>query len=194
MAGLMPQEELARELRAECRAVGVERADVAVALTDGGAGLEETLLTTLAGLVKCLVFILDFFHVCEHLQEFAQLFVAQDVERITHMARWKTLLKTTGGEALYRELQTLPVGDLPEPVRESHRKLLNYVRTNLHRMDYPRYIARGWQIGSGMIESACKTVVGQRMKGRGMRWRERGSTALCQLRAVYRSEPTVWHR
>lgn len=43
-----------------------------------------------------------------------------------------------------------------------------------------------------MIESACKTVVGQRRKGRGMRWRERGSTALCQLRAVYRSEPAVW--
>jgi hypothetical protein len=194
VAGLMPQEQLGRELRVECQAVGVKRADIAVALTDGGAGLEETLLTTLAGLVKCIVFILDFFHVCEHLQEFAKLFVAQDAERKTQMTHWKQLLKTAGGEALYRELQMLPVGDRSEAVRECHRKLLNYVRTNLHRMDYPRYIARGWQIGSGMIESACKTVVAQRMKGRGMRWRERGSTALCQLRAVYRSEPAVWHR
>lgn len=50
VAGLMPQEELARELRAECHAVGIERADVAVAFSDGGAGLEETLRTTLAGL------------------------------------------------------------------------------------------------------------------------------------------------
>ncbi|MCA9053344.1 MAG: hypothetical protein KDA75_05880 [Planctomycetaceae bacterium] len=74
----------------------------------------------------------------------------------------------------------------------SHRKLLNYVRTNLHRMDYPRYISRGWQIGSGVSESACKTIVGRRMKGRGVR--KRGSTALCQLRAAYRSEPTVWRR
>jgi hypothetical protein len=194
VAGLMPQAELAGELRAECRAVGIQRADVAVALTDGGAGLEETLLTTLAGLVQCLVFILDYFHVCEHLQEFAQLFVADPAARTAQMARWKELLKTSGGQELYRELQSLDVGDGPESVRESHRKLMNYVRTNLHRMDYPQYIARGWQIGSGMIESACKTVVGQRMKGRGMRWRERGSTALCQLRAVYRSEPAVWRR
>lgn len=194
VAGLMPQEELARQLRADCRAVGIERADVAVALTDGGAGLEETLLTTLAGLVKQVVFILDFFHVCEHLQEFAKVFFTEDAPRTAETARWKQRLKSAGGESLYRELQSLPVGDRPEPVQESHRKLLNYVGTNLHRMDYPQYIARGWQIGSGMIESACKTVVAQRMKGRGMRWRERGSTALCQLRAVYRSEPAVWQR
>lgn len=194
VAGLMPQEELARELRAECRAVGIGRADVVVALTDGGAGLEETLLTTLAGLVQTIVFILDFFHVCEHLQEFANLFVSEGPQRTAQVAHWKQLLKSAGGAALYRELQRLPLDECPAAVRESHRKLLNYVRTNLHRMDYPQYIARGWQIGSGMIESACKTVVAQRMKGRGMRWRERGSTALCQLRAVYRSEPAVWKR
>ncbi len=31
-------------------------------------------------------------------------------------------------------------------------------------MDYPRYQAKGWQIGSGPVESACKTVIGMRMK------------------------------
>lgn len=58
-------------------------------------------------------------------------------------------------------------------------------------MDYPRSLARGWQIGSGMIAAACQTVVGERMQGRGMLWRERGATIRCQLRAVYRSEPAV---
>ncbi|MFV0446012.1 MAG: hypothetical protein ACK5Q5_20745 [Planctomycetaceae bacterium] len=99
---------------------------------------------------------------------------------------------TRGGRTLYEELQRLDVTTATPAVQESHRELLGYLRNNLHRMDYPTYTARGWQIGSGMIESACKTVVCRRMKVGGMRWREAGTTALCQLRALYRSEPALW--
>jgi hypothetical protein len=59
-------------------------------------------------------------------------------------------------------------------------------------MDYPTYVANGWQIGSGEIESACKGVVNRRLKGPGMRWHLPGTTALCQLRALYKSEPILW--
>jgi len=52
-----------------------------------------------------------------------------------------------------------------------------------HRMDYPTYVRNGWQIGSGPVESACKTVVGNRLKGGGMRWGEDGANAVCHLRA-----------
>ena len=48
------------------------------------------------------------------------------------------------------------------------------------------------QIGSGTVESACKTVVGQRLKLAGMRWGEDGADALCHLRALYRSEKGQW--
>ena len=47
-------------------------------------------------------------------------------------------------------------------------------------------------IGSGAVESACKTVVAQRLKLAGMRWRERGTDAVCHLRALYRSERNQW--
>src|SRR3712207_7999778 len=56
-------------------------------------------------------------------------------------------------------------------------------RSNAHRMEYPEYLARGWCIGSGAVESACKTVVGQRLKLAGMRWGEDGADALCHLRS-----------
>ena len=59
-------------------------------------------------------------------------------------------------------------------------------------MDYPRYLAHGWQIGSGPVESACKTVVANRLKGSGMRWGEDGSDAVCHLRALYFSQPGQW--
>jgi hypothetical protein len=66
------------------------------------------------------------------------------------------------------------------------------VRNNVHRMDYPYYRSRGWLIGSGHIEAACKTVVGQRLKGSGMRWGEAGADTVCCLRALFKSERDQW--
>ena len=60
-------------------------------------------------------------------------------------------------------------------------------------MDYPRYLAHGWQIGSGAVESSCKRVVTQRLKGAGMRWSERGSNAMCYLNALHLSQATQWN-
>ena len=77
-------------------------------------------------------------------------------------------------------------------VAESHRLLTGYLSKNLHRTDYPEYIRQGWHIGSGVIESACKSVVARRMKGAGMRWRPEGTTAMCQLRALYKSKGNLW--
>jgi hypothetical protein len=59
-------------------------------------------------------------------------------------------------------------------------------------MDYPEYVSRGWQIGSGPVESACKTVVGQRLKCSGMRWAEEGWDGVCHLRALFLSEKGQW--
>jgi hypothetical protein len=69
---------------------------------------------------------------------------------------------------------------------------VQYFHNHEHRMDYPRYVAQGWQIGSGPVESACKTVVGNRLKGGGMRWGQAGSNAVCHLRALYLSDPPCW--
>lgn len=59
-------------------------------------------------------------------------------------------------------------------------------------MNYPAYRARGWLLGSGPVEAACKQVVNQRLKGSGMRWLESGADAVCHLRALFRSERSQW--
>ncbi len=81
------------------------------------------------------------------------------------------------------------VTPFPGPLRDG---LLNYPGKNEHRMDYGRYLRRGWQIASGAVESVCKTVVNQRLCLGGMRWREGGSHAVAHLRALYRSDPDQW--
>ena len=53
-------------------------------------------------------------------------------------------------------------------------------------------VAKGWQIGSGPVESACKTVIGERMKGGGMRWGPGGADAMSHLRAVFCSADDQW--
>ena len=59
-------------------------------------------------------------------------------------------------------------------------------------MDYPTYRERGWQIGTGMIESTCKQVVGQRWKGSGMHGSEHGALAMTALKATELNGD--WHR
>ena len=63
---------------------------------------------------------------------------------------------------------------------------------NVDRMDYGRYLKNGWQIASGAVESACKTVINQRLCLGGMRWSEAGSDAVAHLRALYRSDADQW--
>jgi hypothetical protein len=77
-------------------------------------------------------------------------------------------------------------------LREVLDEVLGYFRNQAHRMEYAEYEANGWYIGSGAVESACKTVVGSRLKGAGMRWSEDGAHAVCHVRALYRSEPGQW--
>jgi len=76
--------------------------------------------------------------------------------------------------------------------RRAVAELVGYLDRHAHRMEYPEYLARGWCIGSGAVESACKTVVGQRLKLAGMRWGEDGADAVYHLRALYRSEKGQW--
>lgn len=192
VCGLVDLDAIGQQLRRECEAVGIDRADQVLALTDGGAGFEECITTALAGIAKHVIFILDFWHAAEHLQEFAKVYVRDEAAREAQLKSWCHLLKHAGGAVLLRELEALDLTTVSPLVIEAHRQLTGYVRNNLHRMDYPTYVRNGWQIGSGRVESACKSVVACRLKGPGMRWREPGTNSLCHLRALLKSEPSAW--
>jgi hypothetical protein len=193
LAGLLSLEEAGQRLRREAQAVAMKQCDLVICLTDGGNGLENCLTRALGGVARQMQFILDFHHAADHVTEFSKLLWADDSPtREAHTADWCHQLKTQGGERLLEILQQLDLSQAPSHVVDSHRRLTSYVTTNLHRMDYPRYITNGWQIGSGVVESACKTVVCRRLKQSGMRWREPGTHSLCHLRAMYLSSDQRW--
>lgn len=177
-------------LRRQAAQVGLERAERWVAISDGGAGLEELLGSHFP---RVEAVILDFFHAAEHLSEWAKALHPDDAPEAERVAgEWCHRLTHEGGAAVLSGLREVDVSARSAAMRETHRELLVYFANQHHRMDYPAYRARGWLIGSGPVEAACKLVVGQRLKGSGMRWSEPGADAVCHLRALFRSEKGQW--
>jgi hypothetical protein len=58
------------------------------------------------------------------------------------------------------------------------QKTVGYFETNYDRMLYAEWIKQSLFVGSGVVESGCKTIVGQRLKQSGMRWTVRGANAI----------------
>ena len=189
LAGLYPLEEFAPLLRPPAGHVGMDRADRWIGLSDGGAGLEDRLRENFP---RVEVIILDFFHPAEKLTGLARPLHPEDEGQAEDQARrWRQLLKEEGGAVLGAVLREWDWPRRPG-LREAADELIGDLERHAHRMEYPEYLARGWCIGSGAVESACKTVVGQRLKLAGMRWGEDGAHAVCHLRALYRSEKGQW--
>lgn len=165
------------------------RAQRWVAISDGGAGIEDWLRLNFP---RVEAVILDFWHVAEYLNEWAKALHADEAEAQGVAQSWCHRLKHEGGAVVLADLRRINVSGRCESVREAHRVLLVYFTNQVHRMDYPSYREKGWLIGSGPVEAACKQVVGQRLKGTGMRWGEAGADGLCHLRALFRSEKGQW--
>jgi hypothetical protein len=181
---------LAAQVRAQARAVGVAQVSELIAVTDGGNGLEEALQRHLA---DNLTTILDWYHAAEQICDFAKVWHARDeAARTQWQHQAKGILYEQGGEALLASLRALELPPrTPTEVRERLRQLIGYFENNRHRTDYPTYRANGWDIGSGPTEAGCK-IIGERLKGSGMRWVEDGAATVAALRALYVSGGKVW--
>jgi hypothetical protein len=181
---------LAEQVRSQARALGIAQVSDLIAVTDGGNGLEEALQRHLA---DNLTTILDWYHAAEHLCDFAKVWHAHDDEaRSQWQQQAKGILYEQGGAALLAYLGAieLPTNASAE-LREELRKLIGYFENNRHRTDYPTYRQNGWDIGSGPTEAGCK-IIGERLKGSGMRWVEDGAATVAALRALYVSGGNLW--
>ncbi|MDR2457476.1 MAG: UPF0236 family protein [Clostridiales Family XIII bacterium] len=67
-------------------------------------------------------------------------------------------------------------------------KLSKYILNNKESIDYALYIKKGYDIGSGAIESANKNVLQKRLDGPGMRWYIESAQNLVTLRAKMESD------
>jgi hypothetical protein len=70
---------------------------------------------------------------------------------------------------------------------QAARRAVTYYTNNAKRMDYARFRAAGYQIGSGTIESGCKQIASQRLKRSGARWSLDGARMTAKARAAWLS-------
>jgi hypothetical protein len=54
-------------------------------------------------------------------------------------------------------------------------------------MKYNDFRKQNLFVGSGVLEAACKTVVGQRLKHSGMHWTVKGANGIIALRTCFLS-------
>lgn len=130
----------------------------------------------------------DFYHAAEHLKD---AFVAAYGENSARMrARFETyrhvLLEDPSG--VEKVIRTLVYLRACYPQRKAICLAVGYFRRHRKRMRYAAMTAAGLPIGSGVVEAACKTLVTQRLKRSGMRWREAGGQAILTLRSLIQSE------
>ena len=148
-----------------------------------------------------LAIVVDFIHVLEYLWKAAWCF---HPPRDPAMEDWVTAqaLDILHGRvpAVTARIARLAADHPPEPGSEHAKniaKTLSYLQNKQPFMDYPRALAQGWPIATGVIEGACRHLVQDRMGITGARWSLPGAQAMLWLRAINASGDTDsywdWH-
>jgi hypothetical protein len=129
------------------------------------------------------IHVIDFFHVCEHLSKLSNLLFADPTEAKAWYKKYRTILKEdpkgaakTVRAARYRRSV---IKEQPEIETE-----IKYLQRNKKRMNYFELRQKKLPIGSGVVEAACKNLIGARMKKSGMRWSIDGGQTVLTLRSI----------
>jgi hypothetical protein len=133
--------------------------------------------------------ILDYYHASEHLALAAKAYFGESSPEAEkwHKKQAKRLLQKGGVQSVLKELVKLK--DRRLKVRKVIMETIRYVENNVERMNYWEYRKKGYHIGSGLAESACKHLVGARLKKSGMtNWQEEAAEAVLQVRVAIENE------
>jgi hypothetical protein len=187
-AGLEPSPAFWWRVYCEARRRGLGAATVAliVVLGDGADWIWKSAARFLHVGWAELVEIVDIYHAWEHLWAVANaVYGTGSAAAAAWVAPLKPRLLDEGVAPVLAALSELrpPHADAAEAVR----KATDYFTEHAARMAYPTFLARQLPIGSGVVESANKTLITAREKGAGMRWSGTGAQAVASLRAVHRS-------
>jgi hypothetical protein len=129
------------------------------------------------------IHVVDFFHVCEHLSKLSELFFSSHSEAQAWYKKYRTILKEDpkGASKLLRAARYRRSLVKKNPKIEAEIKYLQHNRT---RMNYFNLRQKNLPIGSGVVEAACKNLIGSRMKKSGMRWTIDGGQTVLTLRSL----------
>ena len=169
-----PRKNFEEHVRRTGLQMGQLVAEEIVFLADGARSNWEIQMTNFPEAVP----ILDFYHASEHLGEFCNLMKDPEKGQKRYGGWGKMLLD---GEVLQ------VIAEMKDALKETTNrsegvKEINYYLKNRDRMRYKEYRDKGYPIGSGIVEGACKFVIGKRFKGSGMRWKKADNEKVLKVR------------
>ncbi|MGH3185092.1 MAG: ISKra4 family transposase, partial [Streptosporangiaceae bacterium] len=130
--------------------------------------------------------VVDVIHVMEYLWGAARCFYAETDPAGETFVADKTLAVLEGRAGIVagsiRRKATM-LG-LDADARKRADECATYLKHKQPYLDYPKALAAGWPIATGVIEGACRFLVRDRMGVTGARWSVDGAEAVLKLRAV----------
>lgn len=180
--------EAGRLLARDAQRLAFDQAQERVGVADGAPWIQRTFARQDIGIQA---FILDFYHFSEHVHAATRAVFGEKPcpkENTRRPVDWqeqleareatggqgqahriKTLAKEKGYDALWQELMEWRSRTRKSSSKKAIDQLTSYVACRRESLDYPTYVARGWDIGSGPTESMCK-IIPWRVKASGHRW------------------------
>lgn len=157
---------------------GLEGAARVAVLGDGAAWI----WTLAAEHFPTAVHIVDWYHASARIWNLGRALYGTDTPETTAWVEGQ-LERLAQGQAaiLATEWPRLSCRGEAAAVRDEQ---VTYFTNQASRMAYAQYRAEGWDIGSGMVESACKHLIAAREKGAGMRWSETGAHTVAAVRVL----------
>lgn len=168
-------QELGRRLHWEALRHGLGRAQARLVVADGAPWIWNVAHDRWAGATE----VLDFYHASQHLWELGRALHGPDEAAVAQWVEARRHQLRHGRESqVLAELAGLkpPAGVAGEVVQREQ----NYFATHAGRMNYQRTHRRGWPIGSGAVESACRQRQ-CRFKRPGQFWTPKGMRHLSAL-------------
>jgi hypothetical protein len=159
-----------------------------VVLLDGALGLWN-LATKLFKKWKRVTFVLDIMHVVSYLWAAAHALFREGSKEGNRwvQAKLTEILRGRVGYVIGGLRQILTKQQLRKSRRETLGKVITFFQNHRRWMRYDAYLAMGLPVGTGVVESACGSVVKHRMEGEGKRWSLDGAEAMLALRSLKKS-------
>jgi len=154
-----------------------------VCILDG----ERSLWALVYAYFRSAFFVLDIFHVLEHLGKAALCFHDQGSPQAREFVteRLRMLLQGKAGRMIGGLKQMLTKHELSNGARHSVNQVIGYLERNRKHMRYEICLAKGYPVGSGVIEGACRNLINDRLELTGMSWKIQGAESVMRLRAVH---------
>src|SRR5258705_2481301 len=176
------------DIKAGAKRRDPQRRKPLVVLLDGALGLWR-LAPKLFREWRRVTCVLDIMHVVGYLWSAANALFGEGSKAGKRWVQQKLteILRGRVGYVIGGLRQLLTKRQFRRSVRETLAKVITFFHNHRRWMQYDVYLAAGLPVGTGVVESACGSVVKHRMEGEGKRWSLNGAGGILALRSLKQS-------